>query len=120
MPNAVTHRLGAALAVGTTIACIEKDDEFAVEKTLVASGIGYACGTLPDILEPALNNPDHRQFFHSIGVLGLAGYGFYRAFKWEPESLFENFLRIVAMGACGAYAVHLLMDARTPKGLPLI
>ncbi|HET7308187.1 MAG TPA: metal-dependent hydrolase [Gammaproteobacteria bacterium] len=86
---------------------------------LLAAGIGYGFGTLPDILEPA-HHPNHRQFCHSIACAGAIAYGVYRAYKWEPEEAHEKWCRFILLAIGGAYLVHLAMDSTTPKGLPLV
>ncbi len=120
MPNANEHRVKAGIAVGLAVAALDQDDDQnMLPSALIASGIAYATGTLPDIIEPA-TNPNHRQFFHSWPVFGLVGYGIYKNWQWEPKTKLQNTLKIIGYGIGGAYAVHLMMDSRTPKGLPII
>jgi len=78
-----------------------------------------ACGTLPDILEPALN-PNHRRFFHSLGFAGLLGYGAYKLYKWQPEDENYQLLKQIGLVIGAAYLINLAMDATTPKSLPII
>lgn len=79
-----------------------------------------ACATnVPDLLEPA-SHPGHRRFFHSFTFAGLLGYAGYRVYKWETDGEFEAIVRFALLAGIGAYLIHLLMDARTPKGLPLL
>ena len=80
---------------------------------------GYCFGTLPDVIEPAIN-PHHRQFFHSLIFAGVVGYGLCRLYQWEPGSPELKALRMVGLIAGGAYLVHLALDATTKRSLPLI
>jgi len=66
---------------------------------------------LPDMLEPAVDYT-HRKFFHSwlfLIVVIVAGF---------VLKLFGGFVGSLIALACLGYAVHLLMDSRTPMGLP--
>lgn len=120
MPNAATHRFGAALVVGGFSAYSEYKKGENSAKPLAHSAFAAACGTLPDILEPALN-PNHRQFFHSFGFAGFLGYGLYQLHqKWQPQDEVEKVVKNVALIAGSAYLIHLAMDSTTPKSLPLI
>ena len=64
MANATGHRVGAAIVVGLTALYHEKKNGESTAKPLAAAGAAAVLGTLPDIIEPALRNPHHRQFFH--------------------------------------------------------
>lgn len=66
------HRVMAAVCVGGAAAADWKEDDHWAKHPLVAAATAAGCGTLPDIIEPALH-PNHRQFFHS--VLFAAGVG---------------------------------------------
>lgn len=118
-PNAAVHRLGAALTIGTISLLNEKDDQKLIQNTALKATAAYAAGTLADILEPACN-PNHRQFFHSLGFAGILAYGLYKAYKWQPTKKNHKVLRDALMIIGGAYLVHLVMDSSTPKGLPII
>ncbi|MDT8383615.1 MAG: metal-dependent hydrolase [Gammaproteobacteria bacterium] len=85
---------------------------------VVNASLAAACGTLPDILEPAFH-PNHRQLFHSVGFAVLLGYGLYSLWKWQPEDEGRQLARKLGLVIGGAYLVHLAMDASTPKSLPL-
>lgn len=86
---------------------------------LVAAGLAAGCGTLPDILEPALH-PNHRQAFHSVAFGALLGMGLYKVYCREPGTLPETMMRSAVLVAGTAYLVHLVMDATTRKSLPLL
>ena len=119
MPNALAHRVGAAVVVGAVSVTQESQNGGITGKSLANTLFAATCGTLPDLIEPAIH-PNHRQFFHSYAMLGLVGYGLLKLYQWQPETQENRFLRSIALIAGGAYAVHLLMDARTVKSLPLI
>lgn len=119
MPNAIAHRVGAGVAIGLATAKLESDKGEISLQPILNAALGASLGTLPDVIEPALN-PNHRQFFHSFTVLGLTGYGGYKLWKWEPENDFQKIVRAIGLIGCGSYMTHLMMDATTPKSLPLI
>jgi len=77
---------------------------------------GAIGGMLPDDLEPP-DNPNHRGPFHSIATgIAVAKNG-QRIFASEgmPQYLKEGLGSV-----CAGYVSHLLLDATTPKGLPLL
>lgn len=119
MPNALAHRIGAGLVLAGATAYIEKQDGEVTGQTLLAGAGGFAFGTLPDLIEPALH-PNHRQFFHSFLVLGSVGYGLKKLYDWEPETEGQQLLRGILLVVGGAYGVHLVMDALTKRSLPLV
>lgn len=118
MPNAKTHMLVGA-GVGLTAALLDNNKHPASHNVAVAPALGAFMGRLPDILESALH-PNHRQFFHGIAVLTLLSAGLLKAYRWSPEDPFEKFLRGLMLIGGGAYLSHLICDASTPKGLPLV
>ena len=85
-----------------------------------ATGVGALAGRLPDILEPSIGNPHHRQFFHSFAFLGATACAYKKAYDWEPENSWEAFLRGLALVIGGAYISHLVVDAFSNRSLPLI
>ena len=120
MANGATHSVVGGLS-GLAIVLCDKDEKGEIQHDpLLAIGVGTVFGKLPDILEPSLNNPHHRQFCHSLVVLGLVGYGLKKAYDWEPKDSFESFLRGAALFAGAGYLSHLLMDATTARSLPLL
>lgn len=119
MANSAAHRTVAALGVCAALAHGEKQRGESTAKPLFGAGIAALCGTLPDLLEPALH-PNHRQFFHSLVVLGGVGYLLDVLRKWQPKDDFEEITKLALIAAAGAYGIHLIMDGLTPKGLPLV
>jgi inner membrane protein len=119
MPYAFEHRVMAAVCVGGAAASDWNADDHWAKHPLVAAVAAAGCGTLPDVLEPALH-PNHRQFFHSLLFASGVGFVLYKLYQWEPESEGGKLVRAAALvGGC-AYLVHLAMDAFTPKSLPLV
>jgi membrane-bound metal-dependent hydrolase YbcI (DUF457 family) len=105
------------------------NDAHLLEQIIAFAATGLSFGALPDILEPALRNQNHRDFFHSI-VFGLLIYYLakeaWRQFNKKDTSskadefdwsAFVCFLIIVALVA---YMSHLFLDLLTKKGLPIV
>ena len=102
MPNGSTHQIAGALA-GLGICLADKGrDKAEPLAPLAAATIGTLVGKLPDQLEPALH-PNHRQFFHSVLVFGLVGYGIDKAYRWEPQSTTDVWIRRVLLVAGASY-----------------
>jgi hypothetical protein len=124
--NGQAHAAGSGMAMAIVTWCdvgrnrqteLTNEERFA---TAVGAGsVGAFCGSLPDLLEPAIH-PNHRQFFHSVafGLMVAAGMG--QLYRWAPDEPWQRVLRGTALIAGGAYLVHLLMDATTAKSLPLV
>jgi inner membrane protein len=118
MPNAKKHILVGA-GVGLSTALLDNKKHPASHNVAFAPALGVFMGKLPDILEPALH-PNHRQFFHGMTMMKLLSAGLLKAYQWSPEELFERFLRGLMLIGGLAYLSHLICDALTPKGLPLV
>ena len=119
MANAKTHQLAGAVS-GMVIAALDKEKEYSsVHKPVVAGVVGAVFGKLPDLLEPAMN-PNHRQFFHGVVVLGGLCIGFKKAYDWQPDDEFGKLLRAALLIGGAGYISHLLLDAMTKKSLPII
>lgn len=120
MANGMTHSVVGGLS-GLGVALYDRSENMeAAHNPAIAIAVGVFSGKLPDILEPALKNPHHRQFFHSIAVLGLVGYGVKKAYEWEPKDPLESVMRSVALCAGVGYLSHLILDAMTARSLPLL
>ena len=120
MANGVTHQLAGAVA-GIAISAYDHEDKAGHLHHPVAAGtVGALLGKLPDMIEPALRNPHHRQFFHSFAVLGLVGWGVHKIHQWEPEDDFERLLRGFLLAGGAAYLSHLALDALTSRSLPWV
>jgi len=116
MPNLKTH-LGtsAAFSVGVELVTQIGQGDLDIGKLLIAALGGAVGGAAPDILEPAYH-PNHRQAFHSVGTLAVVGAGTATALRRLDNSPQNVFFRSFGLG----YASHLVLDATTPKGLPLL
>lgn len=118
MPNAKTHMLIGA-GVSVTAALLDKNKHPVSHHVAIAPVVGAVMGKLPDILEPAFH-PNHRQFFHGVTALTLLSAGLLKAYQWSPEEPFEKFIRGLMLMGGVAYLSHLICDASTLKGLPLL
>lgn len=121
MANGNEHRIGAAIALAVFQAR-EDYRQFGriTGRTIAAAGGGIAFGALPDLVEPAYRDPNHRRFFHSVAFAALLGFGLREVYRWQPETDGERVIRSLALIAGGAYLVHLAMDAVTARSLPMI
>lgn len=118
MPNAKTHILvGAMASMGTAL--LDKKKHPISHHIAIAPVTGALMGKLPDVIEPAFH-PNHRNFFHSVAVMTLISSGLLRAYKWSPEEPLEKFVRGFILIGGVAYLSHLVCDATTAKGLPLV
>lgn len=121
MPCAVTHRLINFTATAVFLGAYErKPDEPTLPHPVLGAPLSACLATLPDILEPALRNPNHRQFFHSVLFAALVGWGVYKTYQWRPETPIEEIIRIALLIAGSAYLLHLVADSFTRRSLPLI
>ncbi len=114
------RQLAGAVAGIVISACDHEHKTGHLHHPVAAGTVGALLGTLPDMIEPALGNPHHRQFFHSLTVLGLAGWGMHKIHQWEPEDNFERLLRGFLLVGGAAYLSHLALDALTSRSLPLV
>jgi len=110
--------VGGVLVLGLYIANkkLIKKEALTLEGVIGSLAVGAIAGALPDLIEPA-SNPNHRQFFHSIGfgVLLLL----VRANLYKSNALDERY-RTYFDWIMVAYGSHLFCDIQTPKGLPII
>lgn len=119
MASGKTH-LTVGAAVGLTVALADQKKHKVSHNPGFGLMLGAVFGRLPDILEPSLGNPHHRQFCHSIVVLVALGAGLKRMYSWHPENSGQQCLRGLGLIAGCAYLSHLLCDAVTPRSLPLL
>jgi inner membrane protein len=119
MSNGLEHQIAAAAVVGSVCMWTETDPQKRISKSLSGAVLAAGCTKLPDVLEPAVH-PNHRQFFHGVAFAGLLGTAVYKLYRWEPEHSSEKLLRFSLLVGTSAYLIHLLLDAGTPKSLPLI
>jgi len=119
MASGSTHQMAAAVIVGGTCLCIESSQEEKAGKSVIGAVLAATMTRLPDVLEPA-THPNHRQFFHSIAFASLLGIATHKVYRWEPEDTVDKAVRFTLLVGASAYFIHLLLDAGTPKSLPLI
>ncbi|MEY8216422.1 MAG: metal-dependent hydrolase [Colwellia sp.] len=112
MANGKTHILVGA-AVGLGVALIDNNKHSTSHNPFTAIAVGG------DFLEPA-TNPHHRQFCHSVLTAGVVSFGLFEAMKWNANSTLEKITRGVVLIAGFSYLSHLVLDATTPRSLPLI
>lgn len=118
MPKRREHALlGAGIAVAADWFIARSQARCPSLGELVTCGtLGAVAGQVPDWLEPAVH-PGHRSTFHSVGVLATATYLAYRL----PAN--QNITQVGAgmlVAVLAAYGSHLIIDGRTPSGLPLL
>lgn len=78
--------------------------------------IGALYGAMPDILEPPTNR-FHRKFFHSFTTLASLCV---IVQKIESRDDYSAGFKAMVRSSLLAYMTHLLLDSRTPMGLPLV
>ncbi len=118
--NGPTHQFAGAIAALAITQMDSEDNCTALHHPAAAIPIGAFLGKLPDMIEPSLGNPNHRQFFHSVAVLGLLGTGMHKLYRWDPQDNVEGLLRGLLLLGGAAYLSHLALDAMTSRSLPLI
>ncbi|MEJ6531816.1 metal-dependent hydrolase [Pseudoalteromonas lipolytica] len=120
MANGKTHSI-AGTVVGLAVPLLDKDTIKDNPELLIAGPvIGNFFGKLPDIIEPAFKNPNHRQFFHSMVVIAAVSYGIKKAYDWQPKDKFEKLIRGILLCTGAGYLSHLALDAITPRSLPFV
>lgn len=121
--NKKTHAVGAGFAVAIAAYYEARNCELPAEQAtrnaIASGGLAALCGSLPDLLEPAVH-PNHRHFFHSVVFAAALFEGGRRIYQWQPDEDWQRLVRSLTLIAGGAYLVHLAMDATTAKSLPLL
>lgn len=77
---------------------------------------GGAVASLPDVIDPP-TSPRHRSVGHSVA--GVAGIGIALKNLEANPNITKNTKDIV-YAMSGAYLSHIVLDATTPAGIPLI
>ncbi|MFQ6089003.1 MAG: metal-dependent hydrolase [Candidatus Methanofastidiosia archaeon] len=112
------HMLIGGIA-GASIYCVYKkfNGEGITPYGVIGSlTLGGLSGVLADILEPA-NNPHHRSLFHSLVFMAIVVLSNQKIL--ENPSIDES-TKMLALTPSSGYLSHLLVDATTKKGIPLI
>jgi len=118
--NGPTHQFAGAIAALVMTQNDTPEKSCALHHPAAAIPVGAFLGRLPDMIEPALGNPNHRQFFHSVVVLGLLAAGMRKVYHWEPQDEVEKIIRGVLLVGGTAYLSHLALDALTSRSLPFV
>lgn len=118
MPLTILHAgVGAATAAAAYAADRAVNNEpVDTERLGHTALLGALYGAMPDILEPPTNRY-HRKLFHSAATLAAAVLVLERIERRED---FRSGVKAAARSAMLAYMTHLLLDSRTPMGLPLV
>ncbi len=101
--------------VGYALYCHFSDHEFNLGEAALATGACFLGSLCPDVLEPALHSW-HRGPCHSLAAGGVAGHVATVPLLGAMTPGFEAVL--ISFFALG-YLSHLVMDAGTPRCLPL-
>ena len=147
MPNRSTHlRFAVPIASAAAgLAAARSGSPDTLLDALVGAVGGVIGGAAPDVLEPALS-PNHRSVFHGVvtgSALVLATFTSWEAMcrsrcdEWqrvahthnpdcpnrseaERNALLWRLAAALLIGIAVGYASHLLLDARTPRGIPFV
>lgn len=149
MPDRETHvAVGMLAGLGAAALAAPRGDvpQLHVVAELVGGLVGGAIGgRMPDLIEPA-TSPNHRQIAHSVvtgGAFALARVADLQAACRERAAFNQRvaaalgieaderkdadlravlwlFLAGAILGFAAGYASHLVLDAGTPRGLPLL
>lgn len=116
MPNCFEHMLVSGLISAVRYSQIMKEagKEIDLTKVIGIGLLGAIAGILPDVLEPA-TNPNHRSICHSI----LAGAGVI-ALDSKINKDLDTEQKAMQSALFWAYGTHLILDAFTPKSLPVV
>ncbi len=94
---------------------LDPERKFDFGECLVYGAVGGVVALAPDILEPSLRNPNHRQFCHSVVFGALV--------MWACCAKHTRQLPLAARGlllvAGLSYCLHLAVDALTPRSIRL-
>ena len=117
MANFKTHLITGSIAgsVGVWLLARTRGENITLTDLLKGGAIGAAFSVLPDGLEPS-TSPHHRSFFHSYATLAGEAYGAHRLLN----SSLDIEVKKATLAALFGYGSHLLLDSRTPAGLPFM
>ncbi len=146
MPGKRTHSgVGLAIGLGAGVLAVQGGDpEYRVIEVAFAGLGGWIGGVTPDLLEPA-SDPNHRAFFHSLtaggGIAAVASADWLKSIRARADECAARAsaapegsdlrrseeLKCLALhcaaglliGFLAGYASHLVLDAVTPRGLPV-
>ena len=118
IPNFETHFLVGGFTCALTYLYLNKIKNDTVDGLELAGVflVGGAVASLPDVIDPP-NNAFHRSIGHS--VIGASGLGVLLNNTNGNDNLTDK-QRSLICSLVFAYWSHLLLDAQTPAGLPLV
>lgn len=118
MSNRGEHMLAGFLvgAVGYALVKTIQQEEIDLGHAIGWGVVGAGVALLPDLIEPAAG-PMHRATAHSLAAGGLLTLTT-KAVYDNPNLSGEE--KAVFCSLAAAYGSHLLLDAGTPAGLPMI
>lgn len=118
MADAKTHALIAGVAgVGAyALHCRRNSQQVRFFDALVSGLVAVVGGLAPDLIEPA-RHPNHRSLFHSLACGAGLVYG---ARQVQLDDRTPDTMKLIIILLIVGYVSHLLADALTPKGLPVI
>jgi len=118
--NARGHFLvGAATGIALSLAKqfiqkkLDPDRKFDFGECAVYGLVGGTVALVPDILEPSLRNPHHRQFCHSAVFGALVFWACCGKHTRQLPLVARGLLLVGALGYCS----HLAVDALTPRSI---
>jgi len=114
---AIGAALGAGLNLAYQLVQLQRDPSrpFDLFQLAAYAALGGGIAVLADAIEPA-TNPNHRGFFHSFTFASVSSYACYGRHTENWSSDQKTAARFVH--AC--YVSHLVADAITPRGLPIL
>jgi membrane-bound metal-dependent hydrolase YbcI (DUF457 family) len=118
MPNRNVHMLigaGAGFGVSLLISKI-KEEKIGVAEYASATICGIIGSLIPDKIDTPMH-PNHRSIAH--GTLPV-GFVIYKSIKIIDQGALPSWLRYAIYGFVAGYALHLLADLFTPKGIPIL
>jgi membrane-bound metal-dependent hydrolase YbcI (DUF457 family) len=119
MPSKIQHQSIAFMATLSGHSLLEIHEGNLTVKPVLSAAVAVFAANLPDLIEPATSS-HHRQFFHSALFGCLVVSAGVKVYQWQPEEDWEKLLRHVLLAGCGAYLIHVVADACTPRGLPVL
>lgn len=118
--NGDAHKfLGGVTGLSVALSDRQSGD-MQLHNLIIAYFVGSQAGRLPDLVEPSSVGPHHRQFFHSVLVLGGLLFVLKKIWELEPETELGKLMRMAALLVGGGYASHLVADSLTRRSLPLV
>ncbi len=118
MADTKTHALIAGVAgVGAyAVYCHRNAQEIRFLDAVTSGLIAVVGGLAPDLLEPAIH-PNHRSLFHSLAAGTALIHG---TNEVQSNDRITDAAKLILVLLVVGYVSHLIADALTPKGLPVL